>query len=366
MSFQPVISVTIPTFNNVNEVDATVQSILNQDYDKNKINILFADFGSTDGTVEKVLKYRREWIGIFTLSDKRMGRTKIADTTGMWSLQGASGRPFLIWPGDVVYPNCFKTCASWFSRAEFQRLNISFIVGEADIMGADGIVVKQTPLFSKPCRLRGYTEDSFEYVRKGYKHTVFPFGLPYSAGKDKPSTLVNLDNCWSRFAYRGFSTNVLYINDVLGCVKIKDPQDETDELLFAFEQVLTILRMCGELPDSFVTNDLFESACRAQLAKYTLWRMFLLHGRQKHKEAEDCFILARIINPAVEQEACWQHAMNLIEHKDTAANLWLSEYFSKEEPTDKPKWSVGGMATYWSQRLRQHFSNEKTSRFYKP
>ena len=51
MSAQRMVRVTIPTLNCAAVLDETVQSVLAQDYDANRIAILFADFGSTDGTL---------------------------------------------------------------------------------------------------------------------------------------------------------------------------------------------------------------------------------------------------------------------------------------------------------------------------
>lgn len=363
MSNQPSIRVTIPTYNNVDELDKTVQSVLTQAYDEERISILFADFGSTDGTLEKILHYKREWAGVFSLANKRIGRTMIADALCMWGYQAVPGIPFLLRPGDIIYPHCFETCTDWLKRTKRQLYDISYLVAETDILEHDGSIRKQSPLFSKPCRLRAHSEDSYEYVKKGYQHAVMTFGRPYSGGRDKPSTLVNLDFWWNRLAYLGFGSNILYINEPLGCLKAREPEDEPDDILFTFEQGLTMFRMIKELPDSFVAHDNFESAGRNSLAKFALWRSFLLYGQGKPKDAEDCFLLARIIHPAIEEEKCYRQMERLITQHDSETIQWLEEFFSREELPDNPKWPMGGMFTYRWQQLRQYFSKEKTSRF---
>jgi hypothetical protein len=357
------VCVTIPTYNNADVLDATVQSVLTQDYEQDKIILLFADFGSTDGTLEKILRYRREWAGVFDLRGRRIGRTMKADAVSMWALQAVPGRRFLLWPGDVVYPHCFKTAALWYRRAKRQRYPVTYIVGEADIREKDGAVRRQTPLFTKSCRLRAYTEDSYEYVKKGYRHTVLPFGRHYSIRRDKVHTMLNYDARWNTLAYAGFFTDVLYIDEPLGCLRVREPDDELDEILFSFEQILTMCRATKELPDSHVAGARFEPTCRAQLAQYALWRAFLLYERGQSKEAEDCFLMTRIISPPIAGEECRRRMETLLETGDTSSKLWLAGYFSREETPDKPKWPVGGMFTHMWQQTRQWFSGEKKSKF---
>lgn len=363
MSSAPVVCVTIPTYNCADTLDATVRSVLAQKYDQEKIIILFADFGSTDGTLEKILEYRREWTGCFSLPGRRIGRTMTAEATALWDLQACPGTPLLLWPGDTVYPHCFATCAEWFKRAERQRFDVSFLALEADIREADGTIHRQTPLFSGPGLLRAYSEDSLEYVRKGWRHAILPFGRFYSPGRDKPGTLFNLDFWWCRLAYAGFENNVLYSNEPLACLKIREPEDELDDVLFAFEQALTMFRMIKEMPDNFIASDDFERFCRLHLARYAVWRSFVLHARERHKDAEDCFLLARIICPAITEEECWPYMERLLEHGDESGIARLSAYFAREEASDKPKWPMGGALTRAWRRVREICSREKKSRF---
>jgi hypothetical protein len=192
---------------------------------------------------------------------------------------------------------------------------------------------------------------------------VLPFGRRYSTGRDKASTLRNWAARWNTLAYAGFSADVLYIDEPLGCLRVRDPDDELDEILFSFEQLLTMCRATRELPDSHIADARFELACRARLAEYALWRAFLLYGKGRVKEAEDCFLMAGIISPPVADEECRQHTARLLESDDAAAKLWLAEYFSREEAPDKPKWPVGGMFTHAWQQMRQRFSGEKKSKF---
>jgi hypothetical protein len=203
-------------------------------------------------------------------------------------------------------------------------------------------------------------------VKKGYRHAVLPFGRHYSIRRDKVSTLKNHDARWNTLAYAGFYADVLYIDEPLGCLRAWEPDDELDEILFSFEQILTMCRATRELPDTHVADARFEPACRAQLAKYALWRAFLLYEKGLNKEAEDCFLMARIISPPIaggEEEECRRRMETLLETGDASAKLWLAAHFSREEAPDTPKRPVGGMFTQMWRQTRRWFSGEKKSKF---
>lgn len=51
------ISIVTPTFNSMRTLDDYMQAILSQSYPHDKLEIIFADGGSTDGTLEKIASY---------------------------------------------------------------------------------------------------------------------------------------------------------------------------------------------------------------------------------------------------------------------------------------------------------------------
>ena len=356
-----VIRIIVPTLNNADELDATVESILALDYDLDKIFIAFVDFGSTDSTQKKLLRYHKEQTGIFSLAGKRFGRTMIADAARMYDFQRIGSREFLLWPGDVIYPHCFKTAEQWMRRATRQKMSCHMLVAKADIREHDGVVRKQAPLFTRPCHIRGYSIDSGEYAKRGYKHAVVTYGRGYSTAYVKGQTQHNQRHIWNHLAYLGMNTNTVYINEALGCLRERLYADELDEILFLFEMGLTCFRMAKELPEAYVTDEHFEADFRSQLARYALWRAFLLYGRQRLKEAEDCFLFAGIIWPGMYDEECWRTLERLLEHSEEAAQLWLEAYFSQEEAPAEPKWPIGSIFTTIWQNVRQRFSREKRS-----
>ncbi len=54
----PKVSIVIPTYNSQRTLGMCLESIKNQDYPKNKIEIIIADAGSSDKTREVAKKYK--------------------------------------------------------------------------------------------------------------------------------------------------------------------------------------------------------------------------------------------------------------------------------------------------------------------
>ncbi len=63
--WEPKISVIIPAYNEEDNIAKCIESVLNADYPKNKLEIIVVDDGSTDKTYEIALKYKKFGVKVF-------------------------------------------------------------------------------------------------------------------------------------------------------------------------------------------------------------------------------------------------------------------------------------------------------------
>lgn len=99
------ISIVMPTFNSFRTIRACLQSIREQDYDQEKIEILAADGGSIDGTRQVISQYKGKII------KERSGSPETAKAI---ALKQAKGELVLLMASDNILPNKFwlKTMVS--------------------------------------------------------------------------------------------------------------------------------------------------------------------------------------------------------------------------------------------------------------
>jgi poly-beta-1,6-N-acetyl-D-glucosamine synthase len=70
----PSVSIMIPAFNEEKSVARTLDSILKVDYPKDKLEILFVDDGSSDGTLKEAKKYEVKGVRVFHKKNDPIGR----------------------------------------------------------------------------------------------------------------------------------------------------------------------------------------------------------------------------------------------------------------------------------------------------
>lgn len=363
MISHPPIRVLVPTWNNVDEIDATVQSVLAQDTNPEKIHLTFVDFGSTDGTLEKLYALPPQRTGIFSVSGAARGRTMAAQAVRMMDLQCVPGRLLLLWPGDILYPDYVTSAEQWLNTIWKQQLDITSLVQEVDIQKENGSVEQQTPLFSSPCTLRAFSSDSIEYLRHGYRHQVMLYNVPISRAADKIGTYANHLVHWNQLSHAGLYNSFAYIPRPVACVREFTPPDELDDLLFRFEVGLTSFRMGRENPASHVLGDHYEQSFRQHLAKYALWRAWLLQAKGQTKIAEDCFILARVIEPRMAENEGWLCMERYLDNGGAKDRAWLEAWFAAQEAPRSPKWPLGGMVCRWQRQWQEWRTHDRPSVF---
>ena len=90
------VSVVIPTFNSIRTIEACLSSLRRQDYDQDRIEILIADGGSTDGTIDVIKRHQGKIIR------ENSGNPETAKAI---ALEQAGGELVLLMASDNILPN---------------------------------------------------------------------------------------------------------------------------------------------------------------------------------------------------------------------------------------------------------------------
>lgn len=192
----PLVSIVTPSFNQARYIEATIQSVLSQDYPR--IEYLIVDGGSTDGTVEIIKKYQgrdgvtpqRHHIQWWA-SEQDKGQTD-AINKGFGRAQGQ----ILAWlnSDDTYEPGAVSAAVKYL----LDHPMVGMVYGDCNFINEDGRVIGRF----------GSAQTDYRLLRQGYVHipqqTMF-FRAEWwkQVGPLDPSFYFAMDyDLWTRLAAR--------------------------------------------------------------------------------------------------------------------------------------------------------------------
>src|SRR4030095_6506219 len=127
---RPLVSIITPSFNQARYIEATIQSVLSQDYPR--IEYLIVDGGSTDETVEIIKKYegRLAW----SVSEQDQGQTD-AINKGF----GHTNGQILAWlnSDDTYEPGAVSAAVKYL----LDHPDVGMVYGDCNFINEDGRVI---------------------------------------------------------------------------------------------------------------------------------------------------------------------------------------------------------------------------------
>jgi len=146
---RPLVSIVTPSFNQARYIEATIQSVLSQDYPR--IEYLIVDGGSTDGTVEIIKQYegRLAW----WVSEKDQGQTD-AINKGFGRARGQ----ILAWlnSDDTYEPGTVSAAVKYL----LDHPDVGMVYGDCNFINDDGRVIGKF----------GSAQTDYRLLRRGYVH----------------------------------------------------------------------------------------------------------------------------------------------------------------------------------------------------
>jgi len=146
---RPLVSIVTPSFHQARYIEATIRSVLSQDYPR--IEYLIVDGGSTDGTVEIIKKYegRVAW----WVSEKDQGQTD-AINKGFGRARGQ----ILAWlnSDDTYEPGAISAAVKYL----LDHPDVGMVYGDCNFINDDGRVIGKF----------GSAQTNYRLLRRGYVH----------------------------------------------------------------------------------------------------------------------------------------------------------------------------------------------------
>lgn len=325
------VQILIPTHNDVGQIDETMKSIRNQNYDKENVYIAAVDFESTDGTYEKLLTYDSFHMGVYQYTGEYNKRTMPALAARLASFTfpgGEYSHIMLLNPGDIIYPDFLKKMTALMYG--YRAYNPRMVVGEVDIIRkCDGRKINLESLYGKEHVIEGKSK-GLELLRKGYNHNIICFGGEIDSRRYRAASILNERTWWNKniMAYN-FERNIVYTPERLACIKERFYEDELTEILLRYESIILFIRGYESQYMKKVDSD-FQIRAEENICNYALWRSYLLYKEGKKKQALECVKIASIISPLFAQSEIFNMLNELITEKNPSGKLMIDKYFGME------------------------------------
>jgi len=186
-SSRPLVSIVTPSFNQARYIEATMQSVLSQDY--SPIEYMVVDGSSNDGTVDVIKKYESKiawWV-----SEKDRGQTD-AINKGFARAKGE----ILAWlnSDDTYEPGAVSAAVKYLQ----EHPKVGMVYGDCNFINESGRVIGKF----------GAAQTNYRLLRQGYSHIpqqtmFFRADLWKRVGPLDPSFYFAMDyDLWTRIAAR--------------------------------------------------------------------------------------------------------------------------------------------------------------------
>jgi glycosyltransferase involved in cell wall biosynthesis len=145
----PLVSIITPSLNQAQFLEATIESVLDQDYPN--LEYIIVDGGSSDGSLEIIQRYsnRLSW----WVSEKDLGQTD-AINKGFARAKGE----ILAWlnSDDTYRPNAVSEAVEYLSH----KPEVGMVYGNADFINHNGNIIGRFPA----------AQTDYKRLRRGYVH----------------------------------------------------------------------------------------------------------------------------------------------------------------------------------------------------
>lgn len=320
------IQIVIPAYNDAEVIDETIQSIKNQEFDENQVYIVIVDFGSQDGTYEKIMGYDAYHLGIYQINKDFTKRRMISEAMRMAGYTYPGGEycyQMVLIPGDIIYPSYLSRMSQLMYQ--YRGYNLSMVISETDIVDSQGQMYHRPNLYEQEKLIDGKNE-YIDYISKGSRQNVMCFGGEFAVGNHCVLGIRNERIWWNKNLQANYTRNVVYIPERLGCIRERFYEDELEELLLSWNNWIDFARTRESAFGIQMTGNENKDGERS-LADYALWRSFLLMQKNDFKQARECFLMAGIIYQPIKQDPVYSWLSSFVLEDNRQNYEKIKEYY---------------------------------------
>ena len=292
--------------NDVDVIDRTIESLLKQKIKKELFYIVAVDFGSTDGTYEKLLSFDRHRMGVYQVT-KNVRSEQFPAEAVIFALQTApSGDEkyyFTIRAGDTVEPEL--SAYGLTLMEQYKSMSPVMVIFETSIENEEGLIIHTPALYNEAFVIDGM-QNYIEYLNRSYDHNVFCFSS-YPPHHLPSYSLQVANDCtkWNNLFYRNYHRNALYVPKVFANTRKRKGEDSVFSVLSNYATLLSHIRCVREMYASHEKETEYIIALK-NLAFSSLFNACAEFENKNKEISEDLLLLSQVVYPDIISEALFK------------------------------------------------------------
>ncbi len=321
------------------QLEKTIDSILNQTLDQSKIRVLIGDNASDVNEYKKLLEYEIRYPELISVIHEKKATTmgRLLKHMALHLRFSAVSHSLILRPGDVIYPAFLEQGLTVF-KLKYARE----VVFDADVYDV-GTVRHQMPVYSSNCILDILSRG--EYYRRNGDHKVlilyYKFPLELNMKLPYYSVIADYYDEWFSLLINR-NEIIIYIHHPLGCCIKRNKDDVVHDLIkraFLIKRNLYAIET-GVFSSSAASDIETGEVSDAYSNLSTMALHFAVDKVRKNemKEAEDCLLFAEMMNKEIVNNELYVLINKYVTVDELGKNdVEILEEAIKEESVDPPR-----------------------------
>lgn len=331
--------VFIPTDNCVDKISLTIESVLKQTFNHNRLRIVAVDNCSNDGTYEKLLQYAQKnnkMMAVYRLPEKTKPARIWKKTAEIVEYISKIDYSTILLPGNILYPEYIERCTNLFHT--MKNFEGDILISEADLIDKNGNKYYQEDIYTDSCIIKGEVDSQF--LTTGIGHRIQPFYREFSISANTPLFLaaqLSDYNDWTRIFYSR-KKEFIYINEKLACLQDKHYENPITDLMNRYELLKSLFYQQEQNDIIYEEQDFVQKEDR-ELSYENLSILALKYAITQIKEekfdiANKCLLLSEIVYEDINKNPIYNDIENVINTKKNIECLvkYKKLYKSKKPP----------------------------------